>query len=381
MRVLYWSEMFWPYIGGVEVLATRLVQSLRERGHEVIVVTSHGSVNLPDEDQYNNIPIYRFPFLEALAASNLSKLMNVRQRVAKLKQDFKPDLIHINFTGPSVFFHLHTAQAYPTPVLLTRHGSFPIQVVGHDTLVEQALRNTEWVTANSAAVLAEARQRVPEITPRSSLIYNGMNMPTLPPEPLPSCFPTLLCLGRLAEEKGFDLALDAFVLLRDSFPHTRLIIAGDGPARPTLEQQAAKLGLTEFVQFVGWVTPDRVPALMNRATVVVMPSRHEGFGLVALEAALMARPIVATRVGGLPEVVVHQQTGLLVEQDNSKALVEAISALLADPNMAAQIGQAGCHRAQQLFRWECCVDAYTALYQRLTKEAVYAHLTASLSPE
>jgi glycogen(starch) synthase len=191
----------------------------------------------------------------------------------------------------------------------------------------------------------------------------------------------LLCLGRLVEEKGFDLALNAFVLLRDSFPHTRLIIAGDGPARPALEQQAAKLDLAEFVQFVGWVTPDRVPALMNTATVVVMPSRHEGFGLVALEAALMARPIVATRVGGLPEVVAHQQTGLLVEQDDSKALAGAISALLADPNMAAQLGQAGYRRAQQLFRWECHVDAYTALYQKLAKEGVYAHSTASLSPE
>jgi glycogen(starch) synthase len=338
-------------------------------------------MNLPDKDQYNNIPIYRFPFLDALAANNLPKLMDVRERVAKLKQDFKPDLIHINFTGPTVFFHLRTTQAYQAPVLLTRHGSFPIQVFGHDTLAEQALRNTEWVTANSAAVLAEARQLVPEITPRSSLIYNGMNVPALPPEPLLSCFPTLLCLGRLVEEKGFDLALDAFALLRDSFPNTCLIIAGDGPARPALEQQAAKLGVAEFVQFVGWVTPDSVPVLMNTATVVVMPSRREGFGLVALEAALMARPVVATRVGGLPEVVVHQQTGLLVEQDNSKALAEAISALLADPNIAAQMGQAGCHRAQQLFHWERCVDAYTALYQRLIKETVYARSTASLSPK
>lgn len=381
MRVMYWSEMFWPYIGGVEVLSARLVQSLRNRNYEIIVVTSHGSVNLPDQDQFNDIPIYRFPFLEALAASNLAKLMNVRQRIAKLKQDFKPDLIHINFTGPTVFFHLQTAQAHPAPILLTRHGSFPIQTVGHDTLVEQALRTTDWVTANSAAVLTEARQRVPEITSSSSLIYNGMNMPALPPEPLPSCFPTLLCLGRLAEEKGFDLALDAFALLRDSFPRTRLVIAGDGPVRSALEQQAAELGLTEWVQFIGWVTPDRVPALMNTTTVVVMPSRHEGFGLVALEAALMARPIVATRVGGLPEVVVHQQTGLLVEQDDSKALAKAISDLLADPDMATRMGQAGYHRAQQLFRWEHCVDAYATLYQRLTKETVYAHSTASLSPK
>lgn len=381
MRVLYWSEMFWPYIGGVEVLGSRLVGAIRERSHDLIVVTAHGSLDLPDEDRYDEIPVFRFRFLEALAPSNLSQLMEVRQRVVALKQDFKPDLIHLNFSGPTVFFHLCTAKAYPAPVLLTRHGSFPIQVTGRDTIVEQALRNADWITANSAAVLAEARQSAPEIISRSSLIYNGLDVPTLPPEPLPCGTPRLLCLGRLAEEKGFDLTLDAFALLRNSFPHARLTIAGDGPVRPALERQAAELGVTQSVHFVGWVAPDKVPALMNTATVVVMPSRHEGFGLVALEAALMARPIVATRVGGLPEVVAHQQTGLLVERDDSKALAEALSVLLADPQMAAQMGQAGRHRAQQMFRWDRCVDAYTALYRKLTKESVHVNTAESLSPQ
>jgi glycogen(starch) synthase len=379
MRVLYWSEKFWPYIGGVEVIATRLVQAFRARGHEVIVVTTHDGLDLPDEDHYNEIPVFRFPFFEALAPSGLRQLMKVQQRIAGLKQHFKPDLIHINFSGPTVFFHLATAKAYSAPVLLTRHGSFPIHVTGRDTLVEQALRNADWVTANSAAVLAESRRQVPEIIPRSSLIYNAMDVPALPPKPLPYGAPRLLCLGRLSEEKGFDLALGAFALLRDAFPCARLIIAGNGPARPTLERQTAELGLAESVDFVGWVAPHEVPALMNAATVVVMPSRYEGFGLVALEAALMARPIVATRVGGLPEVVAHNDTGLLVEPEDSKALAAAISALLADWSMAAQMGQAGRLRAQNMFCWTRCVDAYTTLYRELIREAIHVDAAQSLS--
>ena len=82
-----------------------------------------------------------------------------------------------------------------------------------------------------------------------------------------------------------------------------------------MEQQAAKQGIGHAVEFTGWIDPEQVPALINHATLIVMPSREDSLPLVALEAARMARPVVATRVGGLPEIVVHQETGLLVEPE------------------------------------------------------------------
>jgi len=135
-----------------------------------------------------------------------------------------------------------------------------------------------------------------------------------------------------------------------------------------LERQINELGLTDIVDLIGWVAPGEVPALLNTATVVLMPSRQEPFGLVALEAALMARPVIATRVEGLPEVVVHEQTGLLVEQENSGALAEALAYLLARPHTAIQMGQAARLRAQQVFSWERHVTAYDALYQKLATD-------------
>lgn len=362
--------MFWPYIGGIEVLGTRLLPAFLKRGYEVIVVTSHGSLDLTDEARYKAIPIHRFPFWQALATRDLGKLMEAQNRLTQLKQDFKPDLIHINFSGPSVFFHLRTAGAYPAPFLFTMRGPFPNNAIDHHTLIGQALLAADWVTACSEALLDEARQLVPEITPYSSVIHNGLDVPPLPPTPLPTDPPRLLCLGRLLPEKGFDLALVAFASLVDRFPHTRVIIAGDGPARSELEQQAAELGLTPRVDFRGWVAPEKVPELLNSATVVVMPSRTEGFPIVALQAALMARPIVATRVGGLPEAVLHQETGLLVEKEDSRALAEAIAFLLNHPETAVEMGRAGRLRAQELFSLERHVDAYDALYRKLVHEAV-----------
>jgi glycogen(starch) synthase len=172
-------------------------------------------------------------------------------------------------------------------------------------------------------------------------------------------------LGRLTEQKGFDIAVRALRAVVNRFPNVRLTIAGDGPERHNLEQLVSELGLEQVVDFIGWVAPEQVPALLNTATVVIMPSRWEGLPLVALEAALMARPLVVTPVEGLPEVVIHQRTGLLVEKENSEALAEAIGFLLSRPEAAAAMGQAARRHVQAVFSFENCVNAYEAVYRRL----------------
>lgn len=371
VRILFWSEGFWPNLGGVEVLCTGLLTALRARGYEFIVVTTHLGFGLPDTDDYKGIPVYRFPFATALDGANVDQMSQVRQRVARLKRSFAPNLVHLQMLPYSLsgFFHLLTAKIHPSPLLLTLHGVLTNLDAGPETLLGQTLRSAAWVTANSEAVLAEARRLVPDIAPYSRLIHNALPVPSIAPEPLPDGPPRLLCLGRLYHEKGFDLALSALATLVARHPQVEMVIAGDGPARPELERQAAVLGLAERVTFVGWVSPEGVPVLLNTATAVVMPSRQEGFGLVALEAALMARPVVATRVGGLPEVVVHEQTGLLVEPDDSPALAGALAFLLAHSERATQMGQAAGRRAQEVFSWERCVDAYDQLYRQLIKEA------------
>jgi len=361
-------ERFWPNIGGAEILGGKLLLALRERGYDFIVVTRQDDPDSPHEEEYGGVSLYRFPFLTVLTGGNAGQVMESRQQVAKLKRTFAPDLVHIYLVGISCLFHLGTADAHPTPLLVTLHGALQNQAVGREALLGQTLRSANWVTCCSAAVLTQARQLLPEIIPRSSLIYNSRDVPPLLPKPLPFATPYVLCLGRLIPDKGFDLALTAFASLVDRFPHARLVIAGDGPSRPKLEQQAVALGLTEVVEFVGWVDPDKVPALMNMATLVVMPSRNEGFGGVALEAALMARPVVAMCVEGLPEVVVHEETGLLVEPEDSHALTKAIRFLLDNPETTILMGQAARSRAQEVFAWERYVNAYDALYQKLINE-------------
>ena len=372
MRVLFWSGSFGPHIGGVEVLAAKLLPALRERGYEFAVLSSQNNTEFSAEGQFKGIPIYRFPFWKA--RNNAAQIMQIRQQIINLKRTFVPDLIHLNAIDTSTFFHLITAPAYAAPLLVTLHGEWPSQV---NAAVAQTLRSADWVTGCSAAILRRGWQLVPELISRSSVIPNAIEEPSLLPGPLPVRAPQLLCLGRLVFVKGFDVALTAFASLKDAFPEARLIIAGDGAARADLERQTVKLGLTDVVKFIGWVAPDQVPALMNAVTIVIVPSRGiEGFGLVALEAAYMARPVVASDVGGIPEVVVHKQTGLLVEKENPEALAEAITFLLKQPWTAADLGRAARRRAQEIFNFVRYVDAYDVLYQKLFSREGRAGRTA-----
>ena len=370
MRILLWMGNFWPVVGGIEVHATRFLPALQERGYEFVVVASQSSPDLPMEAQYDGIPVYRFPFWRA--HNNVDCVMEIQHQVARLKRAFAPDLIHRNSVGVGDFFHLITANAHLAPMLVTLRGKWLPQA---DALVARTLRAADWTVGCSATILNYGRELAPEITGRSSIVYNALDEPAFPPAPLPSSAPRLLCLGRMAAVKGFDVALNAMASIVDRFPGVRLLMAGDGPERPALEKQAAELGLKEAVDFVGWVAPDNVLALINSATLVVMPSRFESLPLAALQAAQMARPVVATRVGGLPEIVIHEQTGLLVEPEDSDTLASAVTFLLEHPETAAEMGQAARTRVGTEFSWERHIDTYDELYRRLIESRRKNHST------
>lgn len=369
MRVLFWSDGFWPHLGGGDIVASKLVSALRENGHDIVVVTRDVAPNQPSDKYYKGVQIHRFPFWDPKSYTNIDILMEIRKSVADIRRTFMPDLVHVNGVGSSDLFHMTTAKTHPAPLLISLHGEWRYLVAGCDSLAAQTLRAGDWVAGCSEAILKLGRQLVPEIAAHSSVIYNSLELPSPRPEPLPFDPPSLLFVGRLySPEKGCDLVLAAFASIVERFPRAHLVIAGDGPDRTGLEREVRELNITHAVEFLGWVDNDKIPSLMNAATVVVIPSRKEAFGLVALEAALMSRPAVASFVGGLPEVVVHGETGLLFEKDDSKALGDAIAYLLSHPEISVMMGQQARRRAQEVFNWKRFVEAYDMLYHKLNMD-------------
>jgi glycogen(starch) synthase len=377
MRILCWSQFFYPNLGGVETLLMNLLPALRDRGHEVLAVASHGA-GTPDEAVFQGVRVRRFDFRHALVRRDPRELIGIRREVAALKRTFAPDLVHVHFAGPTTYFHATTRDATAAPTLLTMHGPTGSARAEAGTLFGEVLEDAAWVTAVSRATLADLVGARPDLAPRASLIYNGLPAPVLAPTALDFEEPHLLCIGRMVPEKGFDLAIAALPLIARRWPRCRLTLCGEGSARADLERQALSLGLGERVQFTGWIHPGEVHAVINRATVVLAPARwSEPFCLVAVEAAQMGRPVIATAVGGLTETVVDGETGLLVPPDDAAAVAEAVLALLDDPRRATAWGAAGRARAAEQFGFESCVGAYDRLYRQLVPGSSSAERAAS----
>lgn len=364
MKLLYWVPQFHPYVGGVEVLAAHFLSALVARGHEPVVITSHGALELPDDDEWRGIAIHRRPFAAALAGGRAGEVMGLVAEVAGLKRRIAPDLVHVNVTDASPFFHLRTLGAHPSPSVVSPQVT--VGGGGPTSLLVDLLSSAGAVTSVSTAALAAAVAVCPEIRGRSRVIRNALPEPDRAELGAPPADPVLAGAGRLVGDKGFDVAIRALALVRQDHPTAVLRLAGDGPARRDLEALADELGVAAAVDLVGWVPPDDLPAFLAAATIVLMPSRwEEAFGLVALQAAQVGRPVVASRVGGLPEVVEDGVTGTLVPAEDPVALAGAVLALLADPAEAVRRGDAARGRARTVFAFDRHVDEYLALYAEL----------------
>lgn len=369
MRVLYWMDSFSRTPGGIQRLGTQAMKALGDRGFEFLVVCSSTDEALPRSEERDGIRIRRVEMFRALQERDPLAMLQARKEVANIRRDFDPQVAQVNFSGPTAMFHFD-APAPPVPTIMALHISLPEGLGGEDTLLQRLLRASDWVTANSRFVMRSAVRAVPEIEDRTSVIYNGIRTPELSPMPPPTSPPVLLGIGRLVPDKGFDVALEALSMLAQHHPRLRLRLAGEGSERQALEARARELGVSDRTDFLGWVPPERVPEVIEDATIVLVPSRwDEAFGLVVLEAALVGRPVVASRVGGLPEVVEEGRTGLLAERDDAAAFAEAVHRMLNDPERTARMGAAARERVTTRFSLERYVDEYASLYRRLGRES------------
>lgn len=367
MRILLWTEFFWPHIGGNEVLVMHLSEGLRRRGHDLVVVTGQTDDTFAARDEYQGIDIRRFPFRQALERRDVDAIVSIRRELLALVDDFRPDVIHLTWLGVcDVFYHqLRAARSLPAVITVGQHLHRNAALA--DSLLGRTLGSADWVATCSAGLRHTLLQRRPELETRSSVIFHAVKVPPRVPAPMPSA-PHLLCVGRLIECKGFDTAIRAVAELGAQRPELRLVIAGDGPERGALEQLAKAMGIEAQTEFLDWVHPSQVGVLIEQARLVIMPSRQETFGLVALETAINARAIVASRVEGLAEVVADGESGLLVTVDDVPAFAQAIARLVDDRELCEQLGRQARLRALDVFAWDRHLDRYEAVYSRILRE-------------
>ncbi|WP_042692489.1 glycosyltransferase family 4 protein [Azospirillum sp. B506] len=230
-------------------------------------------------------------------------------------------------------------------------------------------RRSSAVVANSEGLADLARRFAPDQP--IAIIPNGVDAARFsPPGGIPShgdageddgCL-SLLFVGRVVRQKGLDMLFEALASLPSGTRgRIALTIVGDGPARPELEAQAARLGLSERVAFRGWLGRDELPAAYRAADVFVFPSRDEGMPNVVLEAMAAGLPVVATRIAGNRDLVVEEETGLMLDADDTPALAAALTRLAEDPALRRRLGEGGRRRVVAHFSWRAVAAAYRDL--------------------
>jgi glycosyltransferase involved in cell wall biosynthesis len=277
------------------------------------------------------------------------------------RREFQPDVVHAHWWFPNGLAATWVARMAGVPLVTTLHGT-DVRMARNISMSRPAFRHvlqhSTAVTAVSRWLAAEA-QSIVSIRPP---LVAPMPVATELFEPAARSQRTrrLLFVGRLMPQKGIELLINALALLPAD---VGLDVVGDGPDRAALERRAGERGAANRVQFHGAVKQFELPSFYQRAAALVVPSSEEGLGLVAVEAQLCETPVIAFDSGGLPDVVQHDRTGILVQERSADALASAIARVLDRDDRGAALGEAGRLHALATFAPESVARRYADIYR------------------
>lgn len=350
-------------VGGGEISLLALLQGLdRARWNPTTVVPMEGPVAARCRDLGFPAHVVPLPSLRRPGGAAVRSVLGLR----RLARTTGACLLHANGSRAGLYAGLAAR-------LVRRPAIWHVRVADPEPLLDRLLvALARAVIVNSHAVAL----RFPWAPPgKVRCVHNGVDLawfaPRRPPPGLraalgiPEGAPVVGSVGRFVPYKGYADLLEAARRVQDALPGVHWILVGDGELRGALEAGARDLALAAQTHFVGW--REDVPDLLALFDVFVLPSHAEHFGRVLIEAMAMARPVVATDAGGVPEIVASGETGLLVPPAQPKALAEAILALLENPARAGHFGAAGRRRAEALFGLSAHVEAVAALYEELLR--------------
>ena len=282
------------------------------------------------------------------------------------------DHVHVHFANRAAHTAMFLKEISGIPFSVTAHGQDFMKDLGNDDLLREICAAAEFVAAETDYSRDLLRQRCPPSAAKIHRVYNGMDLARFPVPHygISGEAPCIISVGRLVEFKGFDYLIDACAeLARRGLDFTCEII-GDGPLRDDLEARIKKLNLSGRVQLVGSLSQGAVLEKLRSADIFALASVTDAqgasdvFPTVIIEAMTAARPVVSTRLAGIPESVVHGETGLLVPPEDTMALAEALSRLIQDAKLRLHHGRAGRQRIEQHFRIDQTVTPLIELLQK-----------------
>ncbi len=359
MKILIWLPGgFWPAIGGIESFTSTLALRLKRNGHQVIVFTFQTDIVDMYNECINGISIYRF---QSAQISTGHQQLSICKKIHEVLKQVAPDILHLQYTVNANLIYL---------ALLDKFIKIPLVMTTHGLLCEETMPSyRQWVNRADAVVcvsqyLKSVSLEVAGASHKTFLIYNGIEIPQFVFEPPVFSPPRFLCLGRLTYEKAYDVAIRAFALSLKKIPNSILIMVGDGPEKKNLEKLSISLGIQNSIQWFPSLPQSDCLAILKTVSIVLIPSLYESFGLVALEAGLFGKPVIASAVGGLVEIIEDQKTGILVSSGDINTFSEKICSLCFDVDKAKKMGMDAHHHIRSYFSADLMIDQYQAVYER-----------------
>jgi glycosyltransferase involved in cell wall biosynthesis len=375
----YLLVLNWPVSipGGVNEAVLGLAQDLKAHGyHPIIGVASWSKDAQPEEFRGIDVASLRLrePFAEGAGLRLLPGFLRTLIADARALLAFLRfhNIQVVNSCFPSLnissLLLLKSLGAYRGKLILTFHGA-DIQLIGRTS----GLLRKVWLRvigqADGVAACSEAlRREVLRVAPgaRVVTIHNGVDRALFAcaREPRPR-LRRILHIGKFEHKKAQDIVLQAFRRILRDFPDARLQLVGaEGPALAETRMLISGLGLAQSVELHVNAPHEQVPAFMQAADIFVLPSRLEPFGIVLLEAGVSGLPVIATRVGGIPELIEHEQTGLLIAPDDAAALESAIRRLMADRPLAEALARRWQQRVLATWSWRTTGQKHIELVQQ-----------------
>jgi L-malate glycosyltransferase len=354
---------------GAEVLASALSRRLRDR-YRFVFLCLDGVGPLGEQladEGFAVLDLKRRPGLD----------LSVARRIRQAVVDHRIDLLHAHQYTPFFYAALSRRLSASPPILFTEHGRhYPDQRKIKRVLANRLLlKSSDRITAVGHFVKRALIDNEGIAQSRIEVIHNGIDPADFPPADPDSrararatlgigenC-PLVMQVARFHSVKDHDTAVRAFALVTEKISNARLCLIGDGEQRQALEAMSAELAIHDHVLFTG-VRAD-VTDLLPAADLFVLSSLSEGISVTLLEAMAVGLPIVATEVGGNPEVVEHDVTGLLSPRSDFRALAENLTALLQDSARRKAFGDAGRARLLERFTQERMHRGYINLYAKL----------------
>jgi len=348
--------------GQQQVLLT--VIGLRERGHRAVLVAHReGELFRRASEGPDLVPLAPMNEIDLAAAWRLSKI--IRQ--------WKPAIVHAHDPHAVSMAALALSFGAPTPrptTIASRRVDFHLQ--SHAFSQWKYRQMDAFIAASRAIKQILIEDRV--AADRIHVVHDGIDVDKISNRPaidlhaeywLPHGVPVIVNVGALVGHKGQRFLIDAMPLVLREVPDAHLVIFGDGDLRAPLEKQVKQLNLGKRVLLPGF--REDVLSLMKSADLFVMSSVTEGLGSAVLDAMAMGHAVVGTRAGGIPEAVIPDETGLLVEPADAKALAEAIVTLLKDDALRKQFGEAGRARVAAQFGVDHLVEGTLDVYRKVRR--------------